>query len=206
MKKLLLSLGVAVVSASAVIAAETTVTETSTTTSTGVISEYQPGSTFILKEESGPVTYGYGDTVTYVTSGGETIEESAARTRIRAGVPVSVDYITDGDKRMINRVTIKEETGTAGGTSRTSSTTTTGTGTITQFTPGTTMIIKEESGPVTYGYGKSVTYVGTDGQTIEESVARTRIRAGVPVSVDYITEGDKRVVNRVTIKEEVTTR
>jgi hypothetical protein len=86
----------------------TTKTKTTTTTSTGTITEYSPGSTFIVKESSGPVTYHYGKKVVYVTKSGKEIPEAELKTRIRVGSPVSVDYATEGDTRVINRVVIDD--------------------------------------------------------------------------------------------------
>ena len=83
--------------ASVAFAAETVSTTTTTTTSSGTISEYSPGSTFIVKESSGPVTYRYGEKVTYVTRGGKTLTDDQVRTRIKVGAPVSVHYDTVGE-------------------------------------------------------------------------------------------------------------
>ena len=88
---------------------ETTTTTTKTTTSKGTISEYAPGKTFIVKETSGPVTYRYGKKVTYVTRGGKTLTDDDVRTRIKVGVPVSVNYVTEGDTRVISRVELDED-------------------------------------------------------------------------------------------------
>jgi hypothetical protein len=85
-----------------------TETTIKTTTGTGTITEYTPGTTFIVKETSGPVTYRYGKTVTYVTKSGKVIAEDALKTRIRVGLPVSVHYVTDGDNRVISRVVIDD--------------------------------------------------------------------------------------------------
>ena len=52
-------------------------TTTSVTTSSGTLHEYTPGTTFIVKETSGPVTYKYGTTVTYVTKKGKTLTSPA---------------------------------------------------------------------------------------------------------------------------------
>jgi len=96
--------------ASFAIAAEVeTTTTTKTVTSKGTISEYAPGKTFILKETSGPVTYRYGKTVTYVTKGGKTLSDDDVRTRIKIGLPVSVYYTTEGDNRVISRVEVDED-------------------------------------------------------------------------------------------------
>jgi hypothetical protein len=55
---------------------------------------------------------------------------------------------------------------------------------------------------VTYHYGKNVTYVTKSGKRLSDEDVRTRIKIGVPVSVDYITEGDNRVINRVEVDED----
>jgi hypothetical protein len=82
---------------------------TRTTTSTGTIHEYTPGTTFVVKESTGPVTYRYGKKVTYVTKKGTVLTDDAVRTRIRVGSPVSVDYVTEGDTRVVNRVVVDDE-------------------------------------------------------------------------------------------------
>jgi hypothetical protein len=88
---------------------EKTTTTTTTTTTRGTITEYAPGKTFIIKEESGPVTYRYGKEVVYVTKGGKTLTEDQVRTRIKVGIPVSVHYIKDGEHRVIRRVEVDDE-------------------------------------------------------------------------------------------------
>jgi hypothetical protein len=90
------------------LAAETTTTTTSTTTSTGTISEYTPGSTFVVKETGGPVKYRYGKKVTYVTKSGKTLSDADVRTRIKVGAPVSVHYSTEGEDRVISKVEIDD--------------------------------------------------------------------------------------------------
>jgi len=81
----------------------------------------------------------------------------------------------------------------------TTATTTTGTGTIEEYTPGSAFVVKESSGPVSYHYGKNVTYVTKSGKTLSDDEVRTRIKAGVPVSVGYTMEGNDRVINRVEL-------
>jgi hypothetical protein len=86
-------------------------------------------------------------------------------------------------------------------TSTTTTKTTYGTGTITEYTPGTTFVVKETSGPVTYRYGKKVVYVTKSGKALTEDDVRTRIKVGAPVRVQYGTEGDARVISRVEIED-----
>lgn len=97
------------ISALAFAAEETTTTTTRTTIGSGTISEYTPGSVFVVKETSGPVKYRYGKKVTYVTKGGKTLTEDDVRTRIKVGVPVKVQYITEGEDRIISRVELDED-------------------------------------------------------------------------------------------------
>ena len=84
----------------------------------------------------------------------------------------------------------------------TSTTTTEGSGTVTTFTPGSSIVVKESSGPRTYRFGKSVTYVTKSGKTLDETAVRTRIKVGVPVRVHYVGEGDNMLVDRVTLDED----
>lgn len=121
MKTKLFSLAFAILTASAVTAADTTTTKTTTvkedgssetttktTTSMGTITEYVPGTTFIVKETSGPVTYRYGKSVTYTTKSGKTLTDADVKARIKVGIPVSVHYGTEGDYRVVNRVVIDD--------------------------------------------------------------------------------------------------
>jgi hypothetical protein len=109
MKKILIPLACGLISVCAIAAEETTSTTTTTTRSRGTITEYTPGSTFVVKETSGPVKYRYGKKVTYVTKGGKTLSDDEVRTRIKVGTPVSVQYATEGEDRVISRVEIDED-------------------------------------------------------------------------------------------------
>jgi hypothetical protein len=84
----------------------------------------------------------------------------------------------------------------------TTTTTTEGTGTITEYSPGSTIVLKESSGPRHYRVGKRVVYETKGGKTISEDEVRTRIKVGAPVHVYYSKEGDEMVVNRVIVDEE----
>ena len=93
-------------------------------------------------------------------------------------------------------------TDAAGHTSSKSTTTTTeGAGTITEYTPGSVIVLKETSGPRSYKFGKTVTYVTKGGVAISESDVKTRIKVGIPVNVSYAMEGDSYVVSRVVVDE-----
>ncbi|RBP47758.1 hypothetical protein DES53_101557 [Roseimicrobium gellanilyticum] len=108
MKSLFLTLTVVLFGAAASLADDKTVTTTTSTVGTGTITEYSPGSTFVVKESSGPVTYKYGEKVTYVTKGGKTLTDADVKTRIKVGAPVRVHYAADGDAKVISKVEIDD--------------------------------------------------------------------------------------------------
>jgi hypothetical protein len=84
----------------------------------------------------------------------------------------------------------------------TTTTTTDATGTITEYSPGSTIVLKETSGPRHYRFGKSVTYVTRSGKVLDEDVVKTRVKVGVPVRVHYIGTGDAMMVDRVILDED----
>jgi hypothetical protein len=84
----------------------------------------------------------------------------------------------------------------------TTTTTTTGNGTITEYTPGSVIVLKETSGPRRYQFGKTVTYVTKSGKTLDEAAVKTRIKLGIPVSVHYTGEGENLLVNKVVVDDE----
>ena len=84
----------------------------------------------------------------------------------------------------------------------TTTTTTEGGGTITEYTPGSVITLKETSGPRHYRFGKTVTYVTKSGKILDEDTIRTRIKIGVPVRVHYTGEGDNVLVDRVILDED----
>ena len=84
----------------------------------------------------------------------------------------------------------------------TTTTTTEGNGTITEYTPGSAIVLKETSGPVRYRFGKTVTYVTRSGRVLDADVVRTKVKVGVPVRVHYTGTGDSMMVDRVIVDEE----
>ena len=109
MKKMLLSIALAVVAPFAWGQVSETTTTTTTTEGNGTITEYTPGSAIVLRETSGPVRYRFGNTVTYVTRSGRVLDEDTVRTRVRVGIPVRVHYVGTGDERMVDRVIVDED-------------------------------------------------------------------------------------------------
>src|SRR5215211_6284961 len=84
----------------------------------------------------------------------------------------------------------------------TTTTTTEGNGTITEYTPGSTIVLKETSGPRHYRFGKTVTYVTRSGRVLDENTVRTRVKVGIPVRVHYSGAGDNMLVDRVILDED----
>jgi len=84
----------------------------------------------------------------------------------------------------------------------TTTTTTEGNGTITEYTPGSVIVLKETTGPRRYRFGKTVTYVTRSGQTLDEETVRTKIKVGVPVRVHYVGTGDNVMVDRVILDQD----
>jgi len=87
-------------------------------------------------------------------------------------------------------------------TTSTTTTTTESDGTITEYTPGSMITLKETSGPRHYRFGKKVVYVTKSGRELDEETVRTRIKVGIPVHVHYSTEGDNMLVDRVILDED----
>jgi hypothetical protein len=86
-------------------------------------------------------------------------------------------------------------TATAKGT-ETTSTITESVGVITEFTPGAKIVLSSGTGePVTYKFGKSVTYMNANGKEINAS----KIRKDRKVRVHYVKEGNDMLVDKVTV-------
>ena len=109
MKKTLVSLVLAVVAPFAWAQVSETTTTTTTTEGNGTITDYTPGSTIVLRETSGPRTYHFGKTVTYVTRSGKVLDADVVKTRVKVGIPVRVHYVGTGENVMVDRVTLDED-------------------------------------------------------------------------------------------------
>jgi hypothetical protein len=106
MKKLILCVALAVAAPFAWAQVSETTTTTTTTDANGTITSFTPGNTIVLKETTGPVTYRFGKTVTYVTRSGKVLDEDAVRTKIKVGVPVRVHYLREGNDMLVDRVIV----------------------------------------------------------------------------------------------------
>jgi hypothetical protein len=109
MKKVLLILAIVIASPFAWAQVSQTTTTTTTTEGGGTITTFTPGETIVLRESTGPRTYHFGKTVTYVTRSGRTLDEKAVRTRVKVGIPVHVHYVGEGDNMMVDRVILDED-------------------------------------------------------------------------------------------------
>jgi len=109
MKKLILSMALAVASPFAWAQVSETTTTTSTTEGSGTITEWSPGSTIVLKESAGPRHYRFGKKVVYVTRSGRELDEATVRTRVKVGAPVRVHYVTEGNDMLVDRVILDED-------------------------------------------------------------------------------------------------
>ena len=87
-------------------------------------------------------------------------------------------------------------------TTTTTTTTTEANGTITEYTPGSAIVLKETTGPMRYRFGKTVTYVTRSGRVLDEQTVRTKIKVGVPVQVHFTGTGANRMVDRVILEED----
>jgi hypothetical protein len=109
MKKLILTMALAVAAPFAWSQVSETTTTTTTTEGSGTITEFSPGSTIVLKESTGPRHYRFGKKVVYVTRSGSPLDEATVRTRVRVGVPVHVHYMGEGDNMLVDRVVLDED-------------------------------------------------------------------------------------------------
>jgi hypothetical protein len=82
------------------------------------------------------------------------------------------------------------------GMTETTTTTTESFGTVTEFTPGDSMILKTEAAtPVHYKFGKTVEFVNSHGKVIEAS----KIKKDSKVRVQWLKHGNDMVVDKVIL-------
>ena len=82
------------------------------------------------------------------------------------------------------------------GMTETTTTTTESFGTVTEFTPGDSLILKTEaSEPVHFKFGKTVEFVNAHGKVIETS----KITRDSKVRVHFVKQGDDMLVDKVIL-------
>ena len=109
MKKILLSVALAVAAPFAWAQVSETTTTTSTTEGGDTATESTSGDVIVLKKASGSRTYHFGKTVTYKTRSGKVLDADAVRTRMRVGVPVQIHFVGTGDNMMVDQVILDED-------------------------------------------------------------------------------------------------
>jgi hypothetical protein len=84
----------------------------------------------------------------------------------------------------------------------TQTTTTSSDGTITEFSPGDSVVLRTEtsSAPVRYVYNKTTTVVDESGNPVDVSVVKT----GVPVHVFYAQEGGQMIARKIVVEQATT--
>ena len=94
--------------------------------------------------------------------------------------------------------------GAAGVTTSSSTSTVSGAGTITAYTPGSDYIsfrTETSAAPVKYYYTKKTVLVDADGKPVEWSL----LRPDLPVRYEYVKDGDRMVVSRVVVTKPLAT-
>ena len=92
--------------------------------------------------------------------------------------------------------TTTEQTTTQPTTTTETTTTTYTAGTVTTYTPGKTVVVKSDQGPVSFALGTAARIVDTTGK-----VVTAPLRAGQKVRVYYTGPTESRVVERVIVEE-----
>jgi hypothetical protein len=82
------------------------------------------------------------------------------------------------------------------GTTTTETTTTYSSGTVSTYTPGKTIVVRSEEGPVSFALNAPVRIVNAAG-----NVVKAAITPGQKVKVYYTGTGEKRVVEHVVVDE-----
>jgi len=92
--------------------------------------------------------------------------------------------------------TTTEQTTTQPTTTTETTTTTYTAGTVTTYTPGKTVVVKSDQGPVSFALGTAARIVDATGK-----VVTAPLRAGQKVRVYYTGPTESRVVERVIVEE-----
>jgi hypothetical protein len=93
--------------------------------------------------------------------------------------------------------TTTEQTTTTQPVATTETTTTYSSGSVTTYTPGKTIVVKSDEGPVEFALKAPIRVVNAAG-----NVVKTAITPGQKVKVYYTGSGDTRVVERVVVDED----
>ena len=115
MKKILITLGCALIAPLAFAQTSTTTTEqttstepttttqTTTTTTAGTVTTYEPGKTVVVKSGEGPVSFALGTAARIVDGAGKIVTAP-----LRAGQKVRVYYTGTGETRTVDHVVVED--------------------------------------------------------------------------------------------------
>jgi hypothetical protein len=79
--------------------------------------------------------------------------------------------------------------------------TVTTTGTLHEYVPGKTFIVKETSGPVEYTYAPKVIYTTKSGRVLTDAELARRMKVGIPVWVHSFDENGKRTITKIEVED-----
>ena len=169
--------------------------KTTTTTTTGRISEFG-GDVLALQSDTSPqpIRYSFTESTTYVDETGAPI----SRELLKAGLPVTVHYVSSPDGMLVSKVIVKKSAIPSAGTIKETTTTRT-IGTISEFGPEMVVVKTEKTEPLRYRFTKTTKYVDESGAP----VSRTVLKAGLPVTVYYTRSPDGMVASKVVVKKTV---
>jgi len=94
------------------------------------------------------------------------------------------------------QTTTTEQTTTTAPATTTQTTTTYSAGTVTTYTPGKTIVVKSDEGPVSFALGTAARIVDGAGK-----IVTAPLRSGQKVKVYYTGTGETRVVERVVVED-----
>ena len=115
MKKIIITLGCALIAPLAFAQTSTTTTEqttstepttttqTTTTTTAGTVTTYEPGKTVVVKRGEGPVSFALGTAARIVDGAGKIVTAP-----LRAGQKVRVYYTGTGETRTVDHVVVED--------------------------------------------------------------------------------------------------
>jgi hypothetical protein len=165
-----------------------------TTTTNGTITQFAPSDSLFIRTEpdAAPLRYAVTKETTVVDETGTPVVVE----KITPGLPVVVHYTRAGDRLVASRIVLRKAPPVTERT--TTTTTTTVPGTIAQFIPGATLVLRTGTSPdpVPYVVTKQTTFVDENGTP----VVAENITPGVPVNVQYVREGDRILATRVVVR------
>lgn len=170
-----------------------TVQTVTTTTTQGIVREYGPQAIVVSQPEGAPVRYIFRESTAYVDEAGTPVSASV----VRSGLPVTVHYTQDGDALVASRVVVRTAAAPAAAVTTTVAEPVTATGVINAYSPDGLVVRTEASAePLRYSFSKSTTYVDEAGNPVSVET----VRSGLPVTVQYIRDGDTLFAKKVIVR------